>query len=63
MSDLVTTQDHVIHHAANAAAIVIPVMSSLLNGPMILTYLTGTLGVIWYCILIGEKIATWRKRK
>jgi hypothetical protein len=62
MSNFATTQDQVIHHSANAAAIVIPVMSSWLNGPLILTYLTGALGIIWYCILIGEKIIAWKRR-
>jgi len=56
-------QDHVIHHAANTAAVVFPIMSLWLNAPMILTIITGVLGVIWYCILIGEKIMAWRNRK
>jgi hypothetical protein len=56
-------QDTTVHHAANAAAIVIPTMSLGLNGPAILTWTTALLGCIWYAILIGEKIAGWIRRR
>lgn len=55
-------QDIAAHHAANAAAIIIPTMSFLLNAPQILTGLTAFLGVIWYAILIGEKLIGWVKQ-
>lgn len=54
-----TTQDGIIHHAANAAAITIPIISASLNGPLILTYSTAGLGAVWYVILIGERVNSW----
>ena len=63
MSNIQQVQDQVIHHAANTAAVTFPLMSLLLNAPQILTVVTAILGVIWYSILIGEKIYNWRKRK
>jgi hypothetical protein len=63
LSNLQDVQDHVIHHAANAAAITFPVMSVVLKAPYIFSFVTGFLGMVWYCILIGEKIAAWRQRR
>ncbi len=63
MSNLAQVQDQVIHHSANAAAVTFPLMALWLNAPMIFSITTGVLGIIWYCILIGEKIAAWRRRK
>ena len=55
--------DHAAHHAANIAAIVIPTLSFSLNGPAVLTYTTSVLGIVWYGLLIGEKIYHWTKRR
>lgn len=63
VSNLQQVQDQVVHHAANTAAVTFPLMSLWLNAPQILTVVTAVLGVVWYCILIGEKIYTWWKRK
>lgn len=52
--------DALAHHAANAAAVVIPVASVTFHLPEVITVLVGILGIIWYAILIGEKIARWR---
>ncbi len=52
-----------IHHSANLAAITIPAISLSLNGPAILTYVTGILGAVWYLILISEKFFAWRARR
>ena len=59
LSDFQTVQDHAIHHAANFAAITIPVLSDVLNAPRAWTNLTIFLGVVWYCILIGERVYSW----
>lgn len=56
-------QDATIHHAANTAAIIIPLMSISLHGPEILSYTTASLGIVWYAILIGERIASWISRR
>jgi hypothetical protein len=56
------TQDAVIHHSANAAAVTIPVLSAWLNAPVLLTVVTSILGIVWYCILIGEKVLAWKQR-
>lgn len=57
-----TIQDHVIHHAANLAAITIPVMSISLHAPEALSYTTAGLGIAWYVILIGERVCSWIMR-
>lgn len=49
-------QDHFVHHAANAAAVTIPIMSAMLDAPTLLTEITGVLGILWYAVLFGEKI-------
>jgi hypothetical protein len=54
------TQEAIIHHAANAAAIVFPVSAVLLHMPEVIAIITGLLGIIWYSILIVEKVALWR---
>jgi hypothetical protein len=61
--NLQQTQDQVIHHAANFAAITIPVVSFSLNGPEAFTYITSILGIIWYLILITERVVSWFKQK
>lgn len=48
------TDDALAHHAANAAAIVIPVGAAVLQAPYNFTWVTVVLGAIWYLILIGE---------
>lgn len=61
-----TLQDHVIHHSANVAAVAFPLVSLWLHAPQAFTYLTSGLGVVWYSILIAEKITyhlqKWRDR-
>jgi len=53
------TQDVVVHHAANAAAVAIPVGSVVFHLPEWVAIVAGCLGIIWYMILIGEKISGW----
>lgn len=53
------TQEAVIHHAANAAAVAIPVGSVVFHLPEWVAVTAGILGIIWYLILIGEKITGW----
>lgn len=47
-------QEATIHHAANAAAVVIPVGAAVFHLPEYVTMITAGLGAIWYLILIGE---------
>lgn len=51
------------HHVANAAAVVAPVAAWLAQAPFFISLLTGLLGALWYCILIGKEIAAWRKKR
>lgn len=60
--NLMDVQDKVIHHSANLAAVTIPVMSAALHGPQILTYGTASAGLVWYAILITERLCFWLKR-
>lgn len=54
------TQDAVVHHSANAAATAAPVAASIIfHLPEWTALVPMGLGVIWYLILIGEKIAGW----
>lgn len=53
-------EDVIAHHAANVAAIAFPMASVVLHLPEVVTVVVGILGIIWYGILIGEKIAGWR---
>jgi hypothetical protein len=53
-------QEVAIHHAANTAAIAIPVGAIAYHLPDAVVATTGLLGATWYLILIGEKIALWR---
>jgi hypothetical protein len=55
-----TGQEAVIHHAANTAAIAIPVGAVMFHLPEIVAIITGILGIVWYSILIVEKVASWR---
>lgn len=78
LSDLAhsNAQDVVIHHAANAAAVAIPVgavvvdkldkpettftiLNLTLTAPEWVALTAGILGIIWYAILIGEKVVGW----
>lgn len=61
--EIALAQDTAAHHAANVSAIAIPVISVSLNGPLILSYATGVLGVIWYLILIAERVNAWIQRR
>ncbi len=67
LDKLMSAQDNMIHHAANTAAIAIPMMSIALHGPQILSYTTAGLGCVWYGILIGERvmgmISRWKSKK
>lgn len=55
------------HHAANTAAVAIPVASVVLHLPEILTAIVSLLGIVWYAILIfdwvSKKISTRRQLK
>lgn len=51
--------DAAAHHAANAAAVAIPVGSVIFRLPEIVTLVVGVLGIIWYAILIAEKMTKW----
>ena len=55
-------EDVLAHHAANAAAVAFPVASVVLHLPEIVTVVVGILGIVWYGILIGEKIMGWVKQ-
>ena len=55
-------QEVAVHHAANAAAIVIPAGAAMFNLPNTIVLITAILGALWYIILIAEKIATYRRR-
>ncbi len=56
------TQDAVIHHAANAAAVAIPAGAAVFHLPDILTIMTAIAGLLWYAILISEKVALWFRK-
>jgi hypothetical protein len=49
-------------HAVNAAAAAGPMFLAWVQAPETLTVLTAVLGIIWYCILIGEKIVSMVRR-
>lgn len=53
--------DVLAHHAANTAAVVIPVASAAFRLPEYITMAVGLAGLIWYGILIGEWIAKKRR--
>lgn len=72
-------QEVVIHHAANAAAVAIPVgavvvdkidkpetaftlLGLTLTAPEWVALVAGILGIVWYSILIGEKIVGWYQK-
>ena len=55
-------QEATIHHAANVAAVAIPVGAAVFNLPNMIVLITACLGAIWYIILIAEKIAIYRRR-
>lgn len=55
-------QEAVIHHAANAAAIAIPTGAVVFNLPEWVAVVTGCLGIIWYSILILEKVSGWYRK-
>lgn len=42
------------HHAANTAAVAIPVFSVILHLPEVLTAVVSLLGIVWYSILIYD---------
>jgi len=50
-----------MRHVSNLAA-VIPVISLALNWPVILTCTSAALAIVWYVILISEKIYHWTKK-
>lgn len=53
---------HATHHVANLATLLTAVLSLTLNGPAVLTYTSAALAIIWYVILIGEKIYQWTRK-
>ena len=50
------TEDAMAHHAANTAAVVVPLTSALLHLPEILTCLVSFMGILWYGILMYDWI-------
>jgi hypothetical protein len=56
-------QDPVVHHGINAAAVLIPTVSFLLQAPPYLTVLLSLLGIVWYTILIAEKLISWLRKR
>lgn len=42
------------HHAANTAAVAIPIFSVILHLPEVLTAIVSLLGIVWYSILIYD---------
>lgn len=57
------TPDRPSHHFVNALAVVVPPAAWLAQAPIYLSIVTGLLGAIWYCILIYDKIKSWRRPK
>lgn len=55
-------QTQVTHHAVNAAAVATPTLLTWVQAPEALTVITAILGIIWYLILIGEKIVSIVRR-
>lgn len=47
--------DAIAHHAANAAAIAIPVGSILLRAPEILSIVLSIVGLAWYSVLFYDR--------
>lgn len=47
--------DAIAHHAANAAAIAIPVGSILLRAPEILSIVLSLVGLAWYSVLFYDR--------
>lgn len=60
-------EDALAHHAANTAAVAIPVASVIFRLPEILTMIVSFLGIVWYGILIfdwvSRKVASHRQLK
>lgn len=49
-----------IQHTVNAAVVAAPVASLWAHFPEVITVTLGILGIVYYSIVIGEKIAGWR---
>lgn len=49
-----------VQHTVNAAVVAAPIVSSWANFPAIVTVTLGCCGIVYYVIVIGEKIAGWR---
>lgn len=60
-------EDAMAHHAANTAAVVVPVASVLLHLPEVLTCMVSFMGIMWYGILMFDwatkRIAQRRQMK
>lgn len=56
-------EDAMAHHAANTAAIAIPVASVILHLPEVLTACVSFMGIVWYGILIFDWISKRRAQK
>ena len=54
--------DQVAHHAANAAAVAVPVAAVAYHLPDYLVYSTAIAGLIWYIMLISEKLSRWYRK-
>jgi hypothetical protein len=49
-------------HAANVAAVTIPVMSIMLHAPIYFAAGTGLMSFIYYSMVVFDKILDYRKR-
>lgn len=59
-----STQEAVVHHSANAAAIAIPTGAAYALGVRdLFVYIPAVLGMVWYSILIAEKVASWLDKR
>lgn len=56
-------EDAMAHHAANTAAIAIPVASVILHLPEVLTAIVSLLGIVWYGILIFDWVTKKREAR
>ena len=55
--------DTLSHHAANTAAIAIPIMAFLTNIPLFLTIVTGCMGIVWYGFLFLDRYNRMKKER
>jgi hypothetical protein len=49
-----------VQHTVNGAVVAAPIVSAWANFPAVVTVVLGCLGILYYLIVIIEKIAGWR---